>query len=373
MTKFIYGTYDTFEQAEVAIEQLISRGINPSEMAIATNRDFTEETVSRNSVPVISDELVQENNNWWDNFLAFVLPANAYNEESAAKFAEYRDLVEDGQVVVLVEEEFLNIANPIAHDKIDETLNADVDSETIFDEEKVVTEEDYPLNNENEVTDNDYQLNKENKVTDNDSLLNKVNEMADNDYQLNNENEATDNVFHSNDEEVNHHNEFKAPFTEADDFDVVNLDSNESQTERQTRCFDRPSSQESLRATYQQPDGFAVVNHQQTDDNQVFEDVNSNRPMPAKGKKQEAHNGYYAKPDASNQLDDFSSMNEATQDDYQPLDGPIPTTPTDHPIDVPIDSTFTDFNGLPVNDILIDPELIDPLNHPTDESYRDSE
>lgn len=104
MAKFIYGSYRTFNDAEVAVEDLIRRGVDSSDITIAKNNDFTPENSSATGVEVVSTEKIDDNDSWWDDFLElFRTPEDTVDNH----YNEYRDLVAEGDVLVLVDEAYL--------------------------------------------------------------------------------------------------------------------------------------------------------------------------------------------------------------------------------------------------------------------------
>ena len=104
MAKFIYGSYRTFNDAEVAVEDLIRRGVTASDITIAKNNAFTQENSSATGVEVVSTENIEDNDSWWDDFLElFRSPEDTVDN----RYNEYRDLVAEGDVLVLVDEAYL--------------------------------------------------------------------------------------------------------------------------------------------------------------------------------------------------------------------------------------------------------------------------
>lgn len=104
MAKFIYGSYRTFNDAEVAVEDLIRRGVDASDITIAKNNAYTTESTSATGVEVISTEAIEDNDSWWDDFLELF---RAPEDKVKNHYNEYRDLVAEGDVLVLVEESYL--------------------------------------------------------------------------------------------------------------------------------------------------------------------------------------------------------------------------------------------------------------------------
>lgn len=118
MTKFIYGTYETYEQAAQAIEKLKSRGINPSDMAIATNSQY--DNLLELGVEVLEVDPNETTGGWWQKIINMINPLDDDNEvNQEEKLNEYKELVADGSIVVLVEEAFLTIARPLKLDQVD--------------------------------------------------------------------------------------------------------------------------------------------------------------------------------------------------------------------------------------------------------------
>lgn len=107
MTKFIYGSYSTFEEAEMAVEDLIRRGVSQNDISIATNSDYVTERFSRSGVEVSTSEIIDEDNSWWDAFVNFLNPEPDFDDEHYGKYEEYKELIQNGDVLVLVEEKYL--------------------------------------------------------------------------------------------------------------------------------------------------------------------------------------------------------------------------------------------------------------------------
>ncbi|MGX7100444.1 DUF2382 domain-containing protein [Globicatella sanguinis] len=107
MTKFIYGSYSTFEEAELAVEDLIRRGVYQGDITIATNSDYVTERVSRSGVDVNTTEIIDEDNSWWDAFVDFFNPEPHVDNDHYGKYEEYKDLILNGDVIVLVEESYM--------------------------------------------------------------------------------------------------------------------------------------------------------------------------------------------------------------------------------------------------------------------------
>ncbi|MGX7109695.1 YsnF/AvaK domain-containing protein [Facklamia miroungae] len=105
MAKFIYGSYRTFSEAEAAVEDILHRGVASSDVIIAKNSDYVTENTSTTGVEVTSIETINENESWWENFLDFF--SDDRYENPSEHYSEYRDLVAEGDVLVLVDEVYL--------------------------------------------------------------------------------------------------------------------------------------------------------------------------------------------------------------------------------------------------------------------------
>lgn len=117
MTKFIYGSYPNLQDAETAVRDLQGRGIPTEDISIATNRQHVAETSSLTGVEIVSTEVTEETNDWWDHLLAFFNPeagvynpsvTDVHNEVVPVLYQDYRDGIANGSVLVLVEEIHLN-------------------------------------------------------------------------------------------------------------------------------------------------------------------------------------------------------------------------------------------------------------------------
>ena len=74
MTKFIYGTYETYEQAAQAIDELKNRGINSSDMAIATNSQY--DNLFDLGVDVLEVDSNEASDSWWQKIINMINPLN---------------------------------------------------------------------------------------------------------------------------------------------------------------------------------------------------------------------------------------------------------------------------------------------------------
>lgn len=120
MTKFIYGTYETYEQAAQAIDELKNRGINSSDMAIATNSQY--DNLLDLGVDVLEVDSNEASDSWWQKIINMINPLNEDDDNEVnqeEQLQEYQELVADGSIAVLVEEALLNQARPINLDQVD--------------------------------------------------------------------------------------------------------------------------------------------------------------------------------------------------------------------------------------------------------------
>lgn len=120
MTKFIYGTYETYEQAAQAIDELKNRGINSSDMAIATNSQY--DNLFDLGVDVLEVDPNEASDSWWQKVINMINPLNEDDDNEVnqeEQLQKYQELVADGSIVVLVEEALLNQARPINLDPVD--------------------------------------------------------------------------------------------------------------------------------------------------------------------------------------------------------------------------------------------------------------
>lgn len=105
MNKFIYGSYPTFQDAELAVEDLIKRGVAAADIVIAKNNEFVTENSSATGVEVVSTNIIEDNDSWWDDFLDLFRAET--REEIDTRYNEYRDVVANGDVLVLVDKAYL--------------------------------------------------------------------------------------------------------------------------------------------------------------------------------------------------------------------------------------------------------------------------
>lgn len=133
MTKFIYGSYHNFEDAELAVADLIRRGVSQDDITIATNSDYVTERVSRSGVEVSTTEIIDEDNSWWDAFVNFFNPDVNATNDPYGKYEEYKELILNGDVLVLVDEAYLASGdetgyNAADYDGIEGQTNENIDS-----------------------------------------------------------------------------------------------------------------------------------------------------------------------------------------------------------------------------------------------------
>lgn len=106
MSKFIYTSTKTFEEANLAVEDLINRGVAPKDITIVSNDDYSRSITPVGGVEVVSSESYKEDNSWWDSFLQFFAPDPVETDKPYGKYDDYQDVVRNGETLVLVDESY---------------------------------------------------------------------------------------------------------------------------------------------------------------------------------------------------------------------------------------------------------------------------
>lgn len=107
MTRFIYDSFNTFEEAEIAVEELIRSGVYQGDITILINSQYVNEDVSRSGAVIHKVDILHEDSTWWDAVVSFFSPELQVDEVHSEKFENYKELVLKGAIFVLVENFYL--------------------------------------------------------------------------------------------------------------------------------------------------------------------------------------------------------------------------------------------------------------------------
>lgn len=107
MAKFIYDSFNTFEEAEMAVEELIKSGVYQGDITIVINSQYVKEDVSRSGAMIHKADILDEDSSWWDAVVSFFSPELQVDEEHSEEFENYKELVLKGAILVLVESFYL--------------------------------------------------------------------------------------------------------------------------------------------------------------------------------------------------------------------------------------------------------------------------
>lgn len=359
MTKFIYGTYETYEQAAQAIDELKNRGINTSDMAIATSSQY--DNLLDLGVEVLEVDPNEASDSWWQKIINMINPLNEdddneVNQEEQLK--EYQELVADGSIVVLVEEALLNQARPINLDQV----NANIDNDDHVPEELTSNSEWLP-SEEGELPKRAYGRKVDTSRTagmkgvyrKEDNLVDTTHDdLSDSNDDLTNFNshDGTDNAFNHPQKDAD---AFEQPSTDTGDFSKEALMHEKVKAERAER------------------NSAELVNNQQSEFNhdndslkleeypdgkptrEMIEDESVIDPMKQQDDQRDfkaySHDEEANKSPINNPIDDSSRSNETmfTQQHANPIDGPTETSYREV-VDPPIEDPMIDAAERPAND-----------------------
>ena len=107
MAKFIYDSFSTFDEAEIAVEALIKSGVYQGDITIVINSQYVKEDVSRSGAMIHKADILDEDSSWWDAVVSFFSPELQVDEEHSEEFGNYKELVLKGAILVLVEDFYL--------------------------------------------------------------------------------------------------------------------------------------------------------------------------------------------------------------------------------------------------------------------------
>lgn len=366
MTKFIYGTYETYEQAAQAIDELKNRGINSSDMAIATNSQY--DNLLDLGVDVLEVDSNEASDSWWQKIINMINPLNEDDDNEVnqeEQLQEYQELVADGSIVVLVEEALLNQARPINLDQVD------TDDKDGHSPEEITSNSEWLPSEEGELPKRAYGrkvdtsrtagmkgvYRKEDILSDttvdpiNDSTKDNLSDSA-NDLTNFKAHDGTDNAFNHSQKEAD---AFKQPSTGKTDFSKEALMHEKVKAERAER--------QSAELVNHQPNEFNHDNdslkleeypggeptREMIEDESVIDPMNlqdDQREFKAYSQDKDAHQS-----PINNPIDDAPQSNETMykQQHANPIDGPTDTSYREV-VDPPIEDPMIDSAERPAND-----------------------
>ena len=366
MTKFIYGTYETYEQAAQAIDELKNRGINSTDMAIATNSQY--DNLLDLGVDVLEVDSNEASDSWWQKIINMINPLNEDDDNEVnqeGQLQEYQELVADGSIVVLVEEALLNQARPINLDQVD------TDDKDGHSPEEITSNSEWLPSEEGELPKRSYGrkvdtsrtagmkgvYRKEDILSDttvdpiNDSTKDNLSDSA-NDLTNFKAHAGTDNAFNHSQKEAD---AFKQPSTGKTDFSKEALMHEKVKAERAER--------QSAEFVNHQPNEFNHDNdslkleeypggeptREMIEDESVIDPMNlqdDQREFKAYSQDKDAHQS-----PINNPIDDAPQSNETMykQQHANPIDGPTDTSYREV-VDPPIEDPMIDSAERPAND-----------------------
>ena len=374
MTKFIYGTYETYEQAAQAIDELKNRGINSSDMAIATNSQY--DNLLDLGVDVLEVDPNEASDSWWQKIINMINPLNEdddneVNQEEQLK--EYQELVADGSIVVLVEEALLNQASPINLDPVDNVAEDDhapeeitSNSEWLPSEEGELPKRAYGRKVDTSRTAGMKGIyRKEGTLGDttedtlsdktNDTLSDKTNnDLSDSAHDLNNfkAHDGTDNAFNHSQKETD---AFKQTSTGTTDFSKETLMHEKIKAERAERQSAELVNNQSNEFNHDN-DSLKLEEYPGGEPTrEMIEDESVIDPMNLQDDKREfkaySHDKDANQSPINNPIDDATQSNETMfkQQHANPIDGPTETSYREV-VDPPIEDPMIDAAERPAND-----------------------
>lgn len=122
--EFVYGVYPSLNKAEEAVEALTGRGVSRGGIKLLANVDVVNHAQSGTKVEAI-EQLTEHKEHWWEGLLDFFTfddyqsqTGEAVEADREIDLSDYKEVIDEGQVVILVDGAFediasqLNIPNP---------------------------------------------------------------------------------------------------------------------------------------------------------------------------------------------------------------------------------------------------------------------
>ena len=139
--EFVYGVYQSLDEAEAVVDELTGKGVSRSGIRLLANEDVIQHANSVTPIESI-EELAETRSHWWEGLLDFfTFDTSAANDPEAERkidFTGYRENIEAGEILILVDGAFEDTAYrmklPIQTENTVEPSTADDITETDYHE-----------------------------------------------------------------------------------------------------------------------------------------------------------------------------------------------------------------------------------------------
>lgn len=115
--EFVYGVYPSLNKAEEAVEALTGRGVSRGGIKLLANVDVVNHAQSGTKVETI-EQLTEHKKHWWEGLLDFFTfddyqsqTGEAVEADREIDLSDYKEVIDKGQVVILVDGAFEDIAS----------------------------------------------------------------------------------------------------------------------------------------------------------------------------------------------------------------------------------------------------------------------
>lgn len=114
--EFVYGIYASLNEAEAVVEELIGKGVSRSGIKLLASEDVVNHAQTTTSIESI-DDLTEKTSHWWEGILGFLTFDSQDKDRSDAErkidISGYKDNIDAGEVLVVVDGAFENAAYPV--------------------------------------------------------------------------------------------------------------------------------------------------------------------------------------------------------------------------------------------------------------------
>lgn len=102
MNRYVYGTYDSFAEAERQADRIINSGVPKSAVSLVSNMEVAENAQANTDYDYIRSEKMDDNRNWFEKL--FGLGDDHADEE--IDFRHYEDSLRNNQILLVVDGEY---------------------------------------------------------------------------------------------------------------------------------------------------------------------------------------------------------------------------------------------------------------------------
>lgn len=146
--EFVYGVYRSLNEAEAVVDELTGKGVSRSGIKLLASEDVVNHAQTMTHIESI-DNLVEKTSHWWEGLLDFFSfdsqDVNRGEAEHKIDFSGYKDNIEAGEVLVVVDGTFEDAAYHVNLGATPTKADTTVTSDTVdhqprdFSEESVET------------------------------------------------------------------------------------------------------------------------------------------------------------------------------------------------------------------------------------------